>query len=311
MSNSKIFCELNKNAASVYCNIYNEDKEVWDVAAQAFVAYAIVDIADYDITATQVAESDFYYIDLSLVINLSTGLNLTIVFYWQTGTSIADTDISKKEVEIYWNGAAGISPSGGLDPYVLTSVNRFKAYAGITVATYDNLIIMLINAATKVIEESAGMNFMARTYTLEPALVQEWQISIAHPPIQSITSIKIGDDTFNTLNTDYRFDSELGEVQISTDLSFTDNQIVFSTTNGYYIYITYVGGFTQAPRDIELICWEMIRRAMAGLNTNSGMQSESIGNYSYSRLVNQLYLNMDEINYLQSYKAKHSMWLPI
>jgi hypothetical protein len=307
---SNVYCQLNQNAASVYVNIYNDDKQVWDVGAEAFVAYEAANIADYDIAATQVSESDWYVVDLSTVTNLTLGLNLTIVFYWQTGTAVEGTDPIKKEVEIFWNGNA-VSPSGGLDTYVLTSVARYKAYAGITVSTYDDLIILLINAATKIIEEALGMLVMARTYTEEPALVQEWQLSVQNKPIQSITSIKVGDDIFTTNNTDYTFDSDLGEVKLSTSMSFTDSTIRFSTTNGYFVYITYVGGFVQSPRDLEFLCWEIIRRAFEGRETNSGMNSENIGNYSYSRAVGQLYLNLDELNYLASWKAKHGMLLPI
>lgn len=176
---------------------------------------------------------------------------------------------------------------------------EYKAYAGITVTTWDTFIGILIDAGTAALERLTGRNFDAATltqkYTCGPG---QTTIQLKSWPINTITSV-----TYNyaaggsvTLSSDlYSFNSGTGTLYLRPQLYgrfFQDWQTnsglatlidwVPQFVEGNYDYTVVYTTTSAVTNDLKYAMYQWIDAAFAARRRDPALQSESIGSYSYS-----------------------------
>ena len=162
----------------------------------------------------------------------------------------------------------------------LTTVSKFKSYAGITSSTWDAMLAELVTYVSADVEGACERTFASASYT--EYYDGKWQrsLSLKNYPIISITSIN--DDTGRTFasssditSTDYTFDADNGIVSF----------IYYRPSRGTKsLKVVYTAGYTTIPKDLELL---VLRRIGSIFNRrkSDGSASESLGNYSTSYIT--------------------------
>lgn len=187
----------------------------------------------------------------------------------------------------------------------LVSVADYKTYAGISGTGDDTVIDVLIDIASASVRrycgrnESNGFESLARTETYDgnggPFIqLREW-------PVASIDSIveRFDDGSTTTLeSSDYRVEARTGllyRLGAASGRFPTDafGELVGNTQFGYApcwtpgflnFSITYTGGYSAIPDDLKFIVYRLVDWMYAERRRNPGMQSESLGAYSYTRM---------------------------
>jgi hypothetical protein len=178
---------------------------------------------------------------------------------------------------------------------------EFKTYRGITVSTWDTLIGNLNAAAQARAERFCGRSFDQTTYT-EKHNGGASVVMLRNLPVASITSVAIttADGSSSTVaSTSYTFNANTGELRLANDEFGFD----FDAPEGAARYswgwkprfprglqnvtVVYVGGYSTAPADLKQVLYEMVDEMFSPIYTGQGdskqYQSESLGQYSYSR----------------------------
>lgn len=159
----------------------------------------------------------------------------------------------------------------------ITTVAACKAFRSIDTSNQDHdaELERLIPAVQAFLEEECGRQFEAATVT-EYYDGDEWNhlLVVARPPINSITNI--WDDTtraFTTPITSTKYDikdDKAGIVRLLDGLTFSSGQ--------RNIKITYNGGYTSIPLDLQQAAIEMVWAAREkGAHNLIGVRNRSIG----------------------------------
>lgn len=192
----------------------------------------------------------------------------------------------------------------------LTTTAEYKAYAGITDTSRDTQIGVHLNAAEYAIRRYCGRNlsngFETATRTEIYDGNSEAVIHLNEWPVTSITSVSLidnsGSSTALETTGDYRVNLVTGELhRLGAVLSRFGGEAGgwmedYGNVDRFGVYpnwpdgaqnvsVVYVGGYTTVPDDIKMAVWRMIDMSLAEAGANVGLQSESIGSYSYSRLA--------------------------
>jgi hypothetical protein len=183
------------------------------------------------------------------------------------------------------------------------STAEYKAYSGITAATWDTLIGTLIANAQAQAERYCARSFDTATFTEMHNGGGTGFLLLKNAPITSITSVKhvATDGTKTTIeSTRYKFDAATGELYLvprglAKTTSYDGLGVPFSNwtrgsgfVEGFQNYeVIYVGGYATAPSDLKQALFEMVdemfRPIQMGTGDSKQYQSESLGDYSYSR----------------------------
>jgi len=167
-----------------------------------------------------------------------------------------------------------------LHSYSLTTLANLKEVLGITDNTQNSLLTNLINRATDIIEKYCnGKRFLLTTYTREEYNgTGSKMISLNHFPIITLTAYEqnqgtIGDPSWSTVEASgIKAINETGQVYYS-----------FGFARGIRNYrFTYTAGYATIPTDLEQACLD-ICVYIYNVRKNSGMKSESLGEYSYTK----------------------------
>jgi len=76
------------------------------------------------------------------------------------------------------------------------------------------------------------------------------------------------------------------DIEIDEDAQF----IVHPTkwTQGYQnVFVNYTAGYTEVPDDLEQVCLEVVKDMYDAAQTDGMLQSEKLGDYSYTRLAQE------------------------
>lgn len=237
--------------------------------------------------------------DLSATFNLSgfieAGESVTI-----TLTASLITDASG---DVTGAASAGTSITNSSAFVRLASRDDLKTYLGVSGTDDDDALARYLKVAANLIERAFGRKkgeFLSQTVTETLDGKGSPKLYLSRWPITSITSVKrvLSDGTTSTINSsDYRFESETGELELINDddlyyfgpvtLSSPDRRVFGRPEFGRgfrNVEVVYVGGYTPPTMDeclqqaaIEIAGW-LYRRQ--GVDTR--MQSESLGDYSYT-----------------------------
>ena len=186
----------------------------------------------------------------------------------------------------------------------LVSLSDYKTIANISGTADDARLTIILSAASTFFRRWCGRNedtgFNTATWTEFYDGTGEESIQLREWPITSITSAQLVDDAgaLTTLaSTDYRVNLKTGVLSmLGTTLG---RKWVEAGVNGIpttnfepspqwpegiqNVKVIYVGGYSTIPSDIQLVVCQMVDTSLAQAGGNRGMQSESIGQYSYSR----------------------------
>ena len=166
--------------------------------------------------------------------------------------------------------------------YAFTSVANVKAYLGISGATYDTLIELFINGCTDWMEQEMGGRRIFDDAVVSNELHDgDWdhtgrcKIFPKRWPINSITSVEyktgsLSSPTWVAFTTDeYVTDDAAGIMYFTSSLSSM-------VPNRQNIRITYQGGYTTIPSDLELACIKMVAKEF-DKRKSQGVTQESVG----------------------------------
>lgn len=185
----------------------------------------------------------------------------------------------------------------------LISIAEYKVWSGITGTAQDALLTVLVDAVSMEVRRWCDRNltdgFESKARTERYDGTGEQTIQLVEWPITSITSVKIynaGGD-YDTLDTDtYRVNGDSGVLsRIDTRLGRYP-VTAFGTVNATFsvqpwfeagfdnIEVTYTGGYATIPADLKMACYRLTDLAYAARGRNMGIQSESLGGYSYTNM---------------------------
>ena len=168
--------------------------------------------------------------------------------------------------------------------YALTSRDDLKEVLGIVDNSEDNLLDNIINRATDIIESYCnGRRFKSTLYTEEKYDGNDGKyINARHYPITDVTKVErnlgsVGDTDWDTLNDDFwaYIDDGSGPGQFYYEFGF-----VRGARNYRF---TYTAGYTDIPYDLEEACLELCVWIYKD-RQNKGLQSETLGEYSYTKV---------------------------
>lgn len=174
--------------------------------------------------------------------------------------------------------------------YALTTLTRFKQFAGITSnSTQDAVIERLIDSVTEFVENYIGYRVQQATYTNENYDTDDSDTLILNKfPVSSVSSLQrrnsaLNEDSWETIDSQYyHLDSAAGIIYGAGGWKFS------RTRRGYRV--TYVAGFNfdnastflsdTEGGDLEFVCWQLVATAWNMRKGGTGIEQESIGDYS-------------------------------
>jgi len=156
----------------------------------------------------------------------------------------------------------------------LTTVVKVKLHLGISVATYDSLFEQLIDEATLFIETYCNRVISKTTHTdvLFDGDDYDSTLYIKNFPITEIDTIEYNNGTFATPDwTAYTTDQY--EYNLAEGIIYFDVDLPSGKQN---VRITYTGGFTTVPQDIEMACNKLVARYY-NKRKSEGVSAETAG----------------------------------
>lgn len=176
----------------------------------------------------------------------------------------------------------------------LVTLHKAKQVLGITDSNQDDRIAGLLGPVTALAERIAGRPFTQATRT-EDHFGGNRSIFLRVIPVASITSVVelLGNTTIAA--TGYSVDTTNGILRRlplgSRWLPVGDNIPTYR--------VTYVGGPTSVPEDVQLACIEIVGMQLRG---QGDLISESEGDYSYSRGLTPEGLPASVLSVLRSHR---------
>jgi len=189
-----------------------------------------------------------------------------------------------------------------LNSHAITTVARYKSYAGITDNTQDEIITLLINAVTEFIENQTGRRIKETVYTNKlingsgNGILQLLAFPVSTSAGFSI-QYKTDTDSWDTLDSDtYEIDYEAGIVRLKGS--------IFS--QGYSNYrVSFTGGYSNIPvqvADLEFASWRLIKTALSKRTGVEGISQQSLGSYSVV-FSDSYFLNKEVKGIVEQYRV--------
>lgn len=187
-----------------------------------------------------------------------------------------------------------------LKSYALTTVARFKTYAGITSSSDDTLLEIFINQATESIENYCDRRFKQTTYTnVEIDGTGSEQLFLDQYPVDSGSTFTLQErDSAENDNDWSSIDSEDYFVDYDAGIIFRVARSKWGTGKKRY-RVTYTAGYDYdntttfltdtIAGDLEYAIWLLVQAQYNRRQGGSGIEQESIGDYSvtYSKDINE------------------------
>ncbi len=131
-------------------------------------------------------------------------------------------------------------------------------------------------AATEYLQTQIGRDIVTTTYTNEMYRGDGTAIlRLNNWPIQSVTSLTVGGETWTVLGPTYAADSGQTAFVPSTG-SWLEARGTKVFTEGSLVVVSYVAGFDTVPDDLQMCCC-MIARLLLEERNRLGMTAKSLG----------------------------------
>lgn len=185
----------------------------------------------------------------------------------------------------------------------LISIAEYKVWSGISGTSQDALLTVLVDAVSMEVRRwcdrntTNGFESMSRTERYDGN--DEQTIQLMEWPVTAVTSVTVytaGGDS-DVLDTDtYRFDGDSGVLSRIDPRLARFPVTAFGTVNSTFsvqpwfergfnnIEVIYTGGYATIPADLKMACYRLTDLAYAARGRNMGIQSESLGGYSYTNM---------------------------
>jgi hypothetical protein len=148
-----------------------------------------------------------------------------------------------------------------------TSAALVKGRLGISVATDDTQIELLIDGIVAKFKEFTGRGLYTAAYTEVLDGRNTSEITVKNPPITAITSVTVGGEAYSVAAT-----------STAAGYQFSDQQVyLLNVVRGFRrgkrnVTIVYTGGYTTIPQDLkeaalQQACFEYKRRRHEGENS--------------------------------------------
>lgn len=185
----------------------------------------------------------------------------------------------------------------------LISIAEYKVWAGISGTAQDALLTVLVDAVSMEVRRLCDRNltdgFESKSRTERYDGTDEATIQLIEWPVSSITSVTLytaGGDT-EVLDSDtYRVNGDSGVLSRIDPKMGRFPVTAFGTVNATFsvqpwfdqgfdnVEVVYTGGYATIPADIKMACYRLTDLAYAARGRNMGIQSESLGGYSYTNM---------------------------
>ena len=183
----------------------------------------------------------------------------------------------------------------------LISIAEYKVWAGISGTAQDALLTVLVDAVSMEVRRwcdrnlTDGFELVSRTERYDGT--GEQTIQLMEWPVTTVTRVRVysAGGTYETLDTDtYRVNGDSGVLsRIDPVLArfptnaFGTIESTFSVqpwfTSGFdNVEVVYTGGYATIPADLKMACYRLTDLAYTARGRNMGLQSESLGGYSYT-----------------------------
>lgn len=161
---------------------------------------------------------------------------------------------------------------------MITTLEDLKKYLGITTTDNDELLLMLIEQATRVIESLTGKKFVEVIGVKEVISGQgEQRVNLKNYPLTDTTVRKLEQSLANTNEEDWK---EVDQKNYWVDESAGIIAANFKFIHGFDNYrFTYSYGYKNVPSDIQLAGHIIISSFFNGRG-NETISSERIGDYA-------------------------------
>lgn len=190
---------------------------------------------------------------------------------------------------------------------ISASVTGYKSYAGISVSTWDTQLGIIMTAVLDAVQDATGRVLTQATFTEYLDGIGSDVLIVKNPPISSITSIKVlqypGDNPTAVDSGNYTFDSDrdtgIIRLEPSSTRRFPYDSFGMPNIGGpqYGIYpnwprgyrnikVVYVGGYTTFPARLTMLLYKITDILFAQIRQDTTLQSENLGSYSYTRMMN-------------------------
>lgn len=201
-----------------------------------------------------------------------------------------------------------------LNSYALTTVDRTKTFMGMSGATNDAVLEILINSCTDFIEkECGGRRFKQTAYTNEEydgsgsrtLVLRNWSVSeTATFTLQYRETLENLDKWATVQAKDYKIDFENGLVHFITKTSIFHREpynyrVSYTAGYDYDNVATYLSDVGAG--DLEMACWMLVRDIFNEKGMTGNIRSESIGNYSVT-FARELGLHPEVQTMIQRYQ---------
>jgi len=179
-----------------------------------------------------------------------------------------------------------------VDPNALTTIAKAKSFclADASVVTEDTLWEDLVDSATKIIESICNRQFKYLSGGAQATITEYFsgegknKLFLKYYPVTSIT--KIYDDPDREYGADTEIDSD--EYALWADEGIVEFDGAGTIGSGVKnIKVTYKGGYTTTPFDLELVCWELVA-ILYKMRDRIGVASKSFSDGSASYFENLL-----------------------
>ena len=195
--------------------------------------------------------------------------------------------------------------------YALTTVARFKEYAGVTATSAEDIVIeQMINQVTTFIERYTRVRFMETVHENEEyssdggesLLLNNYPISkTADFTLQYRTSLE-NKDNWETIDSEnYFIDYNAGVI--------SDVYRNLYLVRRYYFRVSYTAGYSfdnsatflsdTAAGDVEYATWKLVNEAWEQRKTGRDINSEKLGDYAISYARSLFELGRPQGNFVQ------------
>ena len=171
--------------------------------------------------------------------------------------------------------------------------------------TEKAVIDALITAGSEWLERYCRRVFTATNYIDEiHDGTGENCIFVANPPINSLTDIDIVGTSSTTtyLATKFKYESKTGEIQFKRG---TDSDCFYFPEDFQNIKITYNGGFSTIPSNVQLLCADYVIELFDQSLKDELIEKEKLGDYFYAKGINYYdKLSFSKKKILASYRLR-------
>jgi len=185
----------------------------------------------------------------------------------------------------------------------LTTTARYKTWSGIVGTAQDTVLGYILDGVSAEVRRwcdrnlTNGFESVSRTERYDGT--GEQTINLIEWPVTAITSVKVysASGDYETLDADtYRVNADSGVLSRIDPVRARFPTTAFGTVESQFsvqpwfpegfdnIEVVYTGGYATTPADLEMNVWRLMDLAYAARGRNFGLQSESLGQYSYTNM---------------------------